>query len=416
MVKRNENFGKLQAGYLFRTIAEKKQAYTAANPTAKLISLGIGDTTHPIPPFICKAMTDAAAGLGTKEGYSGYPDWNGRADTRALIAEKFYNNVVTPDEVIISDGSKPDLCRLQFLFPEGTPVALQDPVYPAPLDGSVIAGKTGIAEGEKKHYGNVTYLVCNPENNFFPDLTKLEKKAQVIFFCSPNNPTGVVATREQLTQLVAFAKETNSIIVFDSAYRAFITDDSLPKSIYEIEGAKDVALETSSFSKLVGFTGVRLGWTVCPKSVKFECGSSVYEDWKRIMGTFFNGPSNVAEAGGFATMQPEGQKEMDMLIKYYMANGQVIGKILKEAGFAVYGGTHSPYLWVKAPNGKTSWDIFDMLLNECSIVTTPGVGFGSQGEGFFRISCFASHEQVEEASERLKGFFDSDKWKAAIGG
>jgi len=407
MVVRKEHFSKLQASYLFVNIAQKRKAFVDANPDKKLISLGIGDTTQPLPESICAGLTNAAKGLGTQAGYSGYPDWNGGAALREAISKEFYNGLVSPDEVILSDGSKPDLCRMQALFGDGVNIAVQDPVYPAYVDGSVIAGKTGKGIPESSgRYEGITYMECNPENSFFPDLEKLEKKSYVLFFCSPNNPTGATATKEQLTKLVAFAKETQSIIVFDTAYRAFITDDSLPRSIYEIEGAREVAMETSSFSKLVGFTGVRLGWTVCPTDVKYETGESVFDDWKRIMGTYFNGPSNIAEAGGLAAMQPAGMKEMSGLVSYYMQNAKTLRDVIvKKHGFEAFGGDHSPYLWVKAPTGKTSWDMFDLMLKECAIVITPGVGFGSQGEGYVRFSCFASHESVAEAAGRIDDFF-----------
>jgi len=288
MVKRNENFGKLQASYLFVNIAQKRKAFVEANPDAKLISLGIGDTTRPLPTSICKGLTDASIGLGTKEGYSGYPDWNGGLELRKAISEQFYDGVVSPDEVIISDGSKPDLCRLQCLFDSDVNIAVQDPVYPAYVDGSVISGKTGAGiPNSSGKYEKLTYMECKPENDFFPDLSLMEKKPYVLFFCSPNNPTGATATKAQLEELVKFAKETKSLIIYDAAYRAFISDDSLPKSIFEIEGARDVAMETNSFSKLVGFTGVRLGWTVCPTSVTYEDGvTPVFDDWKRVMGTY----------------------------------------------------------------------------------------------------------------------------------
>jgi len=411
MVVRNDNFSKLQASYLFRLVAEKKAAFVKENPDAKVISLGVGDTTQPLPEFIGDAMVKAAEGLKTKEGYSGYPDWNGRQDLREMIANEFYQNRVSADEIMISDGSKPDLARLQLLFDENVNIAVQDPVYPAYVDGSVISGKTGLAEPGGR-YGKIAYLPCTPANDFFPDLSVLEKgKSYVIFFCSPNNPTGTVATRAQLEKLVAYAKESKSLIIFDSAYRGFIKDDSLPKSIYEIPGGDEVALESASFSKLVGFTGVRLGWTVCPKKVMYEDGiSSVHEDWKRIMGTYFNGPSNIAEAGGVACMTPQGMKEMDMLIDYYMENAKTLRDVLVNKGkLEVYGGVHSPYLWTKAPNGQGSWDMWEAILKQCAIVTTPGVGFGQEGEGFVRFSCFCSHENVKICAERLSNFFESNK-------
>eukprot|EP01068_Selenidium_serpulae_P008700 Selendium_serpulae@DN5051_c0_g1_i26.p1 len=301
MVKRNANFATLQKSYLFVEIEKRKDKFREEHPDAKLISLGIGDTSEPITPVICNALCDEAKGLGTLQGYSGYPAFNGPAELRKLIT-KLYDGKIAADEIFISDGSKPDLGRLQFAFPPATTAAVQDPVYPAYVDGLVIAGKSGPFDAESGRYSAVEYMPCQPENNFFPDLDK-QKRTDIIYFCSPNNPTGSVATREQLEQLVRFAKKNKSIIIFDSAYREYIKDPALPKSIFEIEGAREVAMETCSFSKLIGYTGVRLGWTVVPKEVKFEDGGSLYEDWARI-----------------AALSPSGMKEMQETADYYMAN------------------------------------------------------------------------------------------------
>nr|AKG25428.1 LL-diaminopimelate aminotransferase DapL [Hematodinium sp. SG-2015] len=397
MVKRNQHIAKLQPSYLFVQINEKKKAHLVKKPLAKLISLGIGDTTQPLFKELTESITSYATSLGTKEGYSGYSEWNGPEDLRKSIAKQFYDDKVSPDEIVLSDGSKPDLARIQLLFDHRVSIAVQDPVYPAYVDQAVIAGKTGTFDTEKQQYGNVVYLPCTPENNFFPDLNV--PRTDLIFFCSPNNPTGACATRDQLTKLVNHALENNSIIIFDSAYREFIVDPSIPKTIYEIPGAEKCALETSSFSKLVGFTGVRLGWTVCPKKVLYEDGQPVYDDWKRVMGTTFNGASNVALEGGRATLA--NLDGMRKYIAYYMENAKVLRAVLEKKGLPIYGGDNSPYLWVKIV-GKSSWDLFNSLLEQVDIVCTPGSGFGSCGEGFVRFSCFASHESVAEAAKRLE--------------
>eukprot|EP00921_Rhytidocystis_pertsovi_P016823 GHVQ01026482.1.p1 GENE.GHVQ01026482.1~~GHVQ01026482.1.p1 ORF type:complete len:507 (-),score=97.66 GHVQ01026482.1:381-1790(-) len=461
MPARNPNFSHLQSGYLFVEISNRKQHFLSTHPTAaKLISLGIGDTTEALPSPIV----------------NGYPDYNGDERLRQSLSELMYNGCVDKDEIFISDGSKPDLGRLQFLFDsDSTTIAVQDPVYPVYVDSAVISGKGGkYIPGSRTRYSTITYMPCTPENNFFPNLNNLQR-TDLIYFCSPNNPTGTCASRDQLEQLVKFAAKNNSIIIYDSAYREFISDPSIPKSIYEIDGAKEVALETCSFSKLIGFTGVRLGWTVCPKLLKFKCGSPVWNDWSRIMGTIFNGPSNLAEAGGMAALTPEGLVSMRSLISYYMANVKLIKPILDRAGLSTYGGIHSPYMWIKVPDsflphhhhqtnnnittntntttttdnnhtieqsnhstdknntsvvnggggggdktergsgraaprgggqewGSVSWCMFQALLDNCSLVCTPGAGFGEGGEGYVRFSMFAHKENVVEAAERLEKY------------
>eukprot|EP00920_Eleutheroschizon_duboscqi_P013854 GHVT01032433.1.p1 GENE.GHVT01032433.1~~GHVT01032433.1.p1 ORF type:complete len:281 (+),score=57.82 GHVT01032433.1:823-1665(+) len=280
MVLRNPSMARLQRGYLFVEIARRKKEFLAKNPNAKLISLGIGDTTEPITAHIAAQMREKCHALTTLQGYSGYPEYNGSQMLRTMIAREFYNDAIAADEIFISDGSKPDLARLQSVFGPESTVAVQNPVYPAFVDGTVISGKSGELDESTGHYRRIVYMTCTPENDFFPDLEK-QPRTDLIFFCSPNNPTGAVASREQLTSLVKYAKANKSIIIFDSAYRAFIKDPALPKSIFEIEGAEEVAFETCSFSKMAGFTGVRLGWTVCPKAVKFDDGTPLWNDWSR---------------------------------------------------------------------------------------------------------------------------------------
>ena len=404
MIKRNAGFANLTAGYLFPEVARRRKEYQAQNPAAKIISLGIGNTTEPLTPHIAKAMSDYSLGLGTAAGYSGYGDEQGNAALREKIARIFYPGMADASEVFISDGAKCDIARIQTLFGRDVPIAVQDPSYPVYVDGSVIIGAAGANDGSG--YAGVTYLPCNPENNFFPDLSAVQPNT-LIYFCSPNNPTGAVSTKEELQKLVDFALSNGCIIIFDAAYREFIRDPSLPKTIYEIKGAKKCAIEINSFSKPAGFTGVRCGWSVVPNELLFEDGSSVNRDWNRVMTTLFNGASNVVQAGGLACLEPEGLKAMKEVIDYYLENAALIkktfeGENFKKAGAQVYFTGNSPYIWVKFP-GKKSWDVFDTLLDKCRVVTTPGSGFGPAGESFIRISAFGHHADVEEACKRLSG-------------
>ncbi|MFA6937479.1 MAG: LL-diaminopimelate aminotransferase [Treponema sp.] len=405
MLKRNEGFSNLSAGYLFPEVAKRRREYQAKHPDAKIISLGIGNTTEPLTPHITKALADYATSLGTKEGYSGYGDEQGLTELRQKIAAVFYPNMVTSDEVFISDGAKCDIARLQCLFGRKTKIAVQDPAYPVYVDGSVVVGAAGKSNG--KGYKGVTYLPCTEENNFFPELSKI-KKNSLIYFCSPNNPTGAASTKEDLQKLVDYALKNECIIIYDSAYFAFIRDSKLPKTIYEIEGAKKCAIEVNSFSKPAGFTGVRLGWSVVPSELKFSDGTPVKQDWNRVMTTLFNGASNIAQHGALAALDETGIKEMKGLVDYYLENASIMKKTLVQPNFSskgvkVFYTGDSPYLWVKFP-GVKSWDMFDRILNECNVVTTPGSGFGPAGESFLRFSCFGHREDIEEACSRLSKF------------
>ncbi|MBI2542451.1 LL-diaminopimelate aminotransferase [Candidatus Woesearchaeota archaeon] len=400
MVKRNPNMAKLQSGYLFPEIARRKNEFIKKNPNAKLVSLGIGDTTQPIKPHITKGLADEASRLGTKEGYSGYGAEQGLEELRDRIAEKLYNGAINGDEVFVSDGAKPDTARLQLLFGSNVSIAVQDPSYPVYVDSSVILGQAKGYNQKKSQFGGIEYMKCVPENNFFPDLEKT-KKTDIIFFCNPNNPTGAAAARGQLKQLVEFARKNKSILVYDSAYSQFISDKSLPKSIYEIEGAEEVAIEISSFSKPIGFTGVRLGWTVIPNELEFEDGTKVNKDWNRIMTTLFNGASNIAQRGGLAALDKKGMKEMEQTVSYYLENAKVIMASMEKLGYEVYGGIHAPYIWVRVP-GKTSWQAFEEFLGKANVVTIPGVGFGPSGEGFLRLSSLGNRQDVDEAVKRIE--------------
>ncbi len=391
MIKRNNHFNQLKAGYLFPEVNARRKQFLAKHPHAKIISLGIGDTTEPLTPNIATALVDIAKKLGTREGYLGYGAEQGIEPLRKKIAETFYGGRIAPEEIFVSDGAKCDIGRLQVLFGGDHSIAIQDPAYPVYVDGSIIQG-----------IKQIHMMPCTPENGFFPDLSSLPK-VDLIYFCSPNNPTGAAATRPQLEELVAFAKKNGSLILFDAAYASYIQDPSLPKSIYEIEGAKEVAIEINSFSKLAGFTGVRLGWTVVPEALKYDNGASVRADWNRINTTLFNGASILSQYGGLAVLEKKGMEEAEELIQFYLENARLIKTTLQELGYEVFGGDNAPYLWVRFPNRK-SWDIFQEILDQAHIVTTPGSGFGPAGEGFLRFTAYGKRENILEAIQRLKKF------------
>ena len=400
MAKRNPNMAKLQSSYLFPEISRRKKEFFDKNPNAKLISLGIGDTTQPITPHIIEGLSNEVARLGTKKGYNGYGAEQGLEELREKIAERLYNGKIHGDEVFVSDGAKPDTARLQLLFGGNATISVQDPSYPVYVDSSVIIGQTREYDSKKMQFDGIQYMKCTPENDFFPDLKKL-KKTDIIFFCNPNNPTGAAANAGQLKELVDFARKNNSILVYDAAYSQFISDKSLPKSIYEIQGAREVAIEISSFSKPIGFTGVRVGWTVVPNELKFDDGTLVNKDWNRITTTLFNGASNIAQHGALAALYEKGMKEIKETISYYLENARIIRDSLQKLGYEAYGGVHAPYLWVRI-KGKTSWQAFEEFLKKANVVTIPGVGFGPSGEGFLRLSALGHREDVKEAVKRIE--------------
>jgi len=403
-VTRNANIAKLQAGYLFPEIGRRRSAHLESKPDAKIISLGIGDTTEPVPMPVVDGMVKAAQGLGTLSGYSGYGAEQGQGPLREKIAQRFYpGGEVDSSEIFVSDGSKCDISRLQLLFGSGRTVAVQDPSYPAYVDTSVMVGHSGEYDAASEGYGGIKYLSCTKDNGFFPDL-EAAKGAELLFFCSPNNPTGAAATRKQLEDLVAFAKANGSIVIYDAAYAIYIESEECPRSIYEIPGADEVAIETCSFSKYVGFTGVRLGWTVVPQALKFSDGTSVNTDWNRVMSTCFNGASNVAQAGGLACLEDDGYDAMLKLVAFYKENAKLLKTAMEELGFEVYGGKDAPYVWVVMP-GKKSWDVFAEILSEADIVCTPGSGFGPGGEGAVRLSAFGHRDNILEAISRLQAMY-----------
>jgi len=396
MIKRNPCIANLKAGYLFPEIAKRRREFAVAHPDAKIISLGVGNTTEPILPYINAGLVEGARRLGTTEGYSGYQD-EGLAALREKISSVFYNDKFSIDEIFISDGAKCDIGRLQMLFGAGTKTAVQDPSYPVYVDGSVLAGAAGGWEGSG--YAGISYLPCTAENNFFPNLDLIPQNS-LIYFCSPNNPTGAAANRSQLALLVDAAIDKGCKIIFDAAYSEYIRDKSLPKTIYDIEKAHLCAIEVNSFSKTAGFTGVRLGWSVVPKANKYYGGESINADWGRIAGTIFNGASNIAQAGGLAALDDEGLKEIRALTDFYLGNAELIRDALRQLGINCIGGDNSPYIWAHFP-GRDSWEVFSTILDRCQIVTTPGAGFGPAGQSYIRFSAFGHRADIEEACKRL---------------
>jgi LL-diaminopimelate aminotransferase len=388
-MKRNPHITRLKGSYLFPEVNARKAHFLSTFPNADLISLGIGDTTEPLPAPIADALAAAAKNLGCPKHYSGYGPELGISDLRNHIAHQLYSNRIQPSEVFISDGAKCDIGRWQMLFGSDVSIAVQDPAYPVYIDGSTI-------QGVKK----IIYMPCTPANNFFPDLESLPH-TDLIYFCSPNNPTGAVATRPQLEKLVAFAQRRRSIILFDAAYACYIGDPELPKSIFEIDGAREVAIEIGSFSKLAGFTGVRLGWSIVPHELKYDDGSSIHADWQRLVSTLFNGASNISQQGGLAVLTPQGQSAIAQTTRYYMGNAALIKERLHTLGYTVFGGTHAPYLWVDL-KGRNSWELFQYFLETFHLITTPGSGFGVAGEGFLRLTAFGQRQSILRALERLQ--------------
>ena len=406
MAKINQNYQKLSAGYLFPEIARRTNQFLNENAGVQVMRLGIGDTTEPIVSTVINGLHQGVDDLGSVETYSGYGASEGITPLRQGIAD-FYAEQGAPidmSEVFVSDGAKSDSANIQGIFSEDCVVAVQDPAYPVYVDSNVISGRTGLA-GEDGYEGLV-YMPCTEENGFFPELPK--SKVDLIYLCSPNNPTGAVATREQLKLFVDYAREHKAIILFDSAYASFITDPELPKSIYEIEGAHECAIELNSFSKTAGFTGVRLAWTIVPKACVAEDAEAgvLHGLWTRRQNTFFNGASNIVQAGGVAVLSPEGRKQTDEQVAFYLENAKIINEGLKAKGITTYGGGNAPYVWLKTPNGLTSWEFFDKLLCECHVVGTPGSGFGPAGEGFFRLSAFGHRENVEAAVSSIRDNLD----------
>jgi LL-diaminopimelate aminotransferase len=406
MAEINPHYQKLRAGYLFPEIARRVKTFQAEHPAAKLIRLGIGDVVLPLPASVREAMKRAVDDLGRAETFHGYGPEQGYAFLREVIAQNDFaarGVTVSPDEIFVSDGSKCDSGNIQEIFSTTNKVAVVDPVYPVYVDTNVMAGRTGEA-GPEGRYAGLVYMPSTAENGFKPALPN--ERADLIYLCSPNNPTGAVMTHADLKLWVDFARRSGAVIFFDAAYHAFIRDPKLPRSIFEIEGAREVAVEFRSFSKNAGFTGVRCAFTVVPKELRGKGPRgeevAVHALWSRRHATKFNGASYPVQAGAAAVYSPEGKRETAALVDYYMENARLIVEGLRALGFEVYGGANAPYVWLKTPNRMGSWEFFDLLLAQAHVVGTPGAGFGPSGEGYFRLSAFGHRENVAAAVERFK--------------
>ena len=400
----NDHFQKLPGSYLFAEIARRVKVYQQEHPEADIIRLGIGDVTKPLVPAVIEAMHKAVDEMGCQETFRGYgPDFGYDFLVNAIRENDYASRGVELDfdEVFISDGAKSDVGNIQELFSEDAVIAVTDPVYPVYVDSNAMAGRAGEYVGDR--WSKLVYLPCNAENDFVPPVPT--QPVDVIYLCYPNNPTGTVLTKDQLKVYVDWAKENGAIIIYDAAYRAFINTPNVPLSIYEVEGAREVAIECNSFSKTAGFTGTRCGYTVVPHGV---CGLDSQGNkvelnamWKRRMGTKFNGVSYPVQRAAAAVFSPKGQKQIKEVIDSYMENAKVIRESLVEQGFTVFGGVDAPYIWLKVPQGMTSWEFFDLLLDKCHIVGTPGSGFGPSGEGYFRLTAFNTLEKTKQAMERV---------------
>ena len=406
MFRINENYLELQDSYLFSTIAKKIEKYKKENTTKEIIKMGIGDVTRPIVPVVIEAMHKAVDEMKEMDTFRGYGPEQGYDFLREKIAKYDYetrNIKIKPDEIFVSDGSKCDVANILDILGNENKVAITDPVYPVYLDTNVMIGVAGKYKEENGKYENITYLPISSKNNFIPELPK--EKVDIIYLCLPNNPTGTVLKKEELKKWVDYAKQNKSLILFDSAYEKYITEENVPHSIYEIEGAKEVAIEFRSFSKTAGFTGIRCAYTVVPKELKVSASNGkeilLNNLWNRRMSTKFNGVSYITQRAAESIYSEEGQKQIQENISYYMENARIIREGLKEAGYETYGGINAPYIWLKVPNGLTSWEFFDKLLNEKQIVGTPGVGFGPSGEGYFRLTAFGKRKDTIEAMERI---------------
>lgn len=405
MLKINENYLKLPGNYLFAEIKNRVNAFKAKNPDKEIISLGIGDVTQPLNDEIITALHSAVDDMAVAETFKGYgPDQGYRFLIDAIIENEYKCRGIAleHDEIFISDGAKCDTGNFQEILGIDNTIAVTDPVYPVYIDTNAMAGRTG--EFVDGRWSNVIYMPCTAENNFTPDLP--EKTADIIYLCSPNNPTGTTLSKKELTKWVNYAISKGSVILYDAAYSAYITDTEVPHSIYEIEGAKKVAVEFRSYSKKAGFTGTRCAYTVVPKSliIKSEDGTdiSLNKLWARRVSTKFNGVSYIIQKGAAAIYTKAGKKQTADTIEYYMENARIIRKGLEEMGLSVFGGVNAPYIWLKTPEGMTSWELFDKLLNEVNVVGTPGSGFGPSGEGYFRLTAFGSRENTIEAVRRIK--------------
>ena len=404
MAKINTNYNMLAAGYLFPEISRRTRIFLEKNPGVQIRKLGIGNTTEPLTPAVVKGLHEGVEKLAHAETYTGYGEDFGDVRLRTALQDMYtgFDVKLDADEFFISDGAKPDSGNIQSIFGRDNVVAVQDPAYPVYVDTNVIYGRSGQFNPEKGLYDGFIYMPCTEANGFFSDLPS--GKADLIYLCSPNNPTGTVATFEQLQRFVDYARAHKSVIFFDASYSAYISDPKLPKSIFQIPGAAECAIEINSFSKVAGFTGVRLGWAIVPKALITEDTNAgrVHALWKRRQSTFFNGASNIVQEGGIAALSEQGRKECQGLVDYYMNNARIIKSGLNEVGFTTFGGVNAPYIWLKTPQGMTSWDFFDKLLNETHVVGTPGSGFGPSGEGYFRLSAFGHTGDIQAAIKSIQ--------------
>ncbi len=402
MFKLNDNYLKLPGSYLFSTIGKKVKAYSDEHPDKKIIRLGIGDVTQPLAPAIIKALHGAVDEMADAKTFRGYAPDLGYEFLRNTIAENDYKSrgcEIAADEIFVSDGAKSDSANIQEILSLDNKIAVCDPVYPVYVDSNVMAGRTGVYDVAAQTWSDVIYMPCNAENNFVPELPK--ETPDVIYLCYPNNPTGTTLTKAQLQVWVDYANKVGALIIYDAAYEAYISEDDVPHTIYECEGARNCAIELRSFSKNAGFTGVRLGFTVIPKDIK--CGDVMLHSlWARRHGTKYNGAPYIVQRAGEAVYSAEGKAELKEQVAYYMKNARTIKDGLAEAGYTVFGGVNAPYIWLKTPDNMSSWDFFDYLLENVNIVGTPGSGFGPSGEGYFRLTAFGSYENTVEALERIK--------------
>jgi len=405
MARINNHYLKLAAGYLFPEISRRVGEFSSTNPNAKLIRLGIGDVTRPLPPAVIEALHRGVDEMSAVATFKGYGPEQGHEFLRQLIAEHEYNSRgigIEPGEIFISDGSKCDTGNIQEIFSADSTIAVADPVYPVYVDTNVMAGRTDDYDGEGRYHG-IVYMPCTEANGFIPELPATEP--DLIYLCFPNNPTGAVASRDTLTHWVDYARKTGAILLFDAAYEAYISDATIPHSIYEIDNAESVAIEFRSLSKNAGFTGTRCAYTVVPRALTATAADgravSVHDLWHRRQSTKFNGVSYPIQVGAAAVYTPEGRTQVRELIDYYMENARIIREGLSASGFTVFGGVNAPYIWLRTPNGLGSWPFFDDLLAKANVVGTPGSGFGPAGEGFFRLSAFGDRNDVGEAVERI---------------
>ena len=402
MFKLNDNYLKLPGSYLFSTIGKKVKAYSDEHPDKKIIRLGIGDVTQPLAPAIIKALHGAVDEMADAKTFRGYAPDLGYEFLRNVIAENDYKArgcEIAADEIFVSDGAKSDSANIQEILSLDNRIAVCDPVYPVYVDSNVMAGRTGVYDAASQTWSDVIYMPCNAENNFVPELPK--ETPDVIYLCYPNNPTGTTLTRKQLQVWVDYANKVGALIIYDAAYEAYISEDDVPHTIYECEGARNCAIELRSFSKNAGFTGVRLGFTVIPKDIK--CGDVMLHSlWARRHGTKYNGAPYIVQRAGEAVYSAEGKAELKEQVAYYMKNARTIKDGLAAAGYTVFGGVNAPYIWLKTPDNMSSWDFFDYLLENVNVVGPPGSGFGPSGEGYFRLTAFGSYENTVEALERIK--------------